>query len=263
MDLGLRGRTALVAASSRGLGRAIAAELAAEGARVVMCARGADALEAARADIARASGADVRAVAADVSTMEGVQRAVGSALEAFGGVDILVTNAGGPPSGPFESHDWAAWQRAVDLTLRSTVEMTRLVLPGMKERRWGRILNVTSIAVKQPVEGLVLSNSLRAAVTGLARTLANELAPFGITVNNLLPGYTRTDRVEQLNAAAATREGVAVAEVARRTAAQIPMGRMGEPREFAALAAFLASERASYITAQNVAVDGGWVRGLI
>ena len=123
---------------------------------------------------------------------------------------MLVTNAGGPPSGPFESHEWESWQQAVELTLRSAVELTRLVLPGMKERRWGRILNVTSIAVKQPVDGLMLSNSLRAAVTGFARTLANEVARYGITVNNMLPGYTRTERVEQLNAATAAREGITI-----------------------------------------------------
>jgi 3-oxoacyl-[acyl-carrier protein] reductase len=143
------------------------------------------------------------------------------------------------------------------------VELTRLVLPGMKERRWGRILNVTSIAVKQPVDGLMLSNSIRAAVTGFARTLANEVARYGITVNNLLPGYTRTERVEQLNAATAAREGVTAEDVARRIEAQIPMRRLGEPQEFAALAAFLASEQAAYITGQSIAVDGGWIRSLL
>ncbi|HKO16916.1 MAG TPA: SDR family oxidoreductase, partial [Gemmatimonadaceae bacterium] len=242
---------------------AIAEELASEGASVVMCARGAEALEAARAAIAQRAGGDVHAVAADVSTAEGIDRVAEAAFQRHGRVDVLVTNAGGPPSGPFGAHDWAVWQRAVDLTLRSTVELTRRVLPGMQERRWGRVLNVTSIAVKQPVDGLMLSNSLRAAVTGFARTLANEVAAYGITVNNLLPGYTRTERVEQLNAAAAAREGVPVEEVARRIEAQVPMRRLGEPREFAALAAFLASERASYITAQSIAVDGGWIRSLL
>lgn len=264
MHLGLADRVALVAAASRGLGRAIAEELAAEGAKVVICARDAAALAAARDAIAvRSPGADVHAVDADVSTLAGVERAAAGALGRHGRVDVLVTNAGGPPSGPFEAHDWDTWQRAVDLTLRSAVELTRRVLPGMKERRWGRILNVTSITAKQPVDGLMLSNSLRAAVTGFARTLANEVAPYGVTVNNILPGWTRTERVVQLNAATAAREGVAPEDVQRRIEAQIPMARLGEPNEFAALAAFLASERASYITAQSIAVDGGWIRGLV
>jgi 3-oxoacyl-[acyl-carrier protein] reductase len=262
VDLGLRSRVALVAAASRGLGRAVAEELAAEGADVVICARDADALERARGEIAQRTGSQVHAVVADVSTQEGTDTATAEALARFGRVDVLVTNAGGPPSGPFEVHGWDAWERAVQLTLRSAVELSRLVLPGMKDRRWGRIINVTSIAVKQPVDGLMLSNSLRAAVTGFARTLANEVAPFGVTVNNILPGYTRTERVDQLNRATAEREGIPIDDVRRRIEAQIPMGRLGEPRELAALAAFLASERASYITGQSMAVDGGWIRAL-
>lgn len=263
MDLGLRGKVALVTAASRGLGRAIADSLAAEGASLVICARGSDALEEAGAAIAKRLGADVEMVAADVATEQGIARVWQRARDRFGRVDILVTNAGGPPSGPFESLEWEAWQRAVELTLRSAVELTRLVLPGMKERRWGRILNVTSIAVKQPVDGLMLSNSLRAAVTGFARTLANEVARYGVTVNNILPGYTRTERVEQLNAATAAREGITTEDVSRRIEAQIPMRRLGEPEEFAALAAFLASEQAAYITAQSIAVDGGWIRSVL
>lgn len=263
MDLGLRGRVAIVAAASKGLGRATAAELAAEGARVVICARDPEALARTRDDIVATTGAEVHAVPADVSTMEGITRVAAAATSVFGQVDILVNNAGGPPSGPFESHPWSRWTEAVDLTLRSAVELTRLVLPGMRERKWGRILNITSIAVKQPVDGLMLSNSIRAAVTGWARTLATEVARDGVTVNNILPGYTRTDRVEQLNAATAAREGISADEVRRRSEAQIPMRRLGEPREFAALAAFLVSERASYVTAQSVAVDGGWIRSLL
>jgi 3-oxoacyl-[acyl-carrier protein] reductase len=263
MDLGLRDRVALVAAASKGLGRASAEELAADGARVVICARGAEALQAAAAKIRERTGADVHTVVADVSTREGIDLAANAALARYGRVDILVNNAGGPPSGPFEQHDWSAWESAVQLTLRSAVELTRLVLPGMRERKWGRVINITSIAVKQPVDGLMLSNAVRAAVTGWARTLANEVARDGVTVNNVLPGYTRTDRVEQLNAAAATREQIDVSEVERRIEAQIPMRRLGEPREFGAMVAFLASDRASYITAQSIAVDGGWIRALL
>ena len=263
MDLGIRGRVAVVAAASKGLGRATAAELAAEGARVVICARNPKALAQTRDEIAGATGAEIHAVEADVSTLEGIERVATAAERAFGPVDILVNNAGGPPSGPFESHDWARWDEAVNLTLRSAVELTRRVLPAMRERRWGRILNITSIAVKQPVDGLILSNSIRAAVTGWARTLANEVARDGVTVNNILPGYTLTDRVEQLNAATAAREGISADEVRRKSESAIPMRRMGNPREFAALAAFLVSDRASYITAQSIAVDGGWIRSLL
>jgi len=263
MDLGLRGKVALVAAASKGLGRACAEELAAEGAHVVICARGGDALARTRDEIAAATGADVHAVVADVSTVAGIELVAREALGRFGHVDVLVNNAGGPPSGPFEKHAWDAWQNAVDLTLRSAVELTRAVLPGMRERKWGRIVNVTSIAVKQPVDGLILSNSIRSAVTGWARTLANEVARDGVTVNCVLPGYTRTERVEQLNAANASREGVDVVEIQRRIEAQIPMRRLGEPREFGALVAFLASERATYITAQSIPVDGGWIRSLL
>lgn len=261
MDLGLRGKVALVAAASRGLGRAIAEELANEGASLVVCARGGERLEQARLAIA-SRGADVQAVAADLATTAGIERVVQEALGRFGRVDVLVTNAGGPPAGPFETHGWEVWARAVDLTLRSAVELTRAVLPGMKERRWGRVLNVTSISVKQPVENLVLSNSIRAAVTGMARTLATEVAGYGITVNNLLPGWTRTERVDELAQANAAKQGITADAYRERIASEIPMHRLGEPREFAALAAFLASERASYITAQSIAVDGGWIRAL-
>ena len=263
MDLGLRGKVAVVAAASKGLGRAVAEELAAEGARVLICARGREALETASREMASRTGAEVRAVAADLSTSEGIDLVAREALDAFGRVDILVNNAGGPPSGPFEKHAWEEWEKAVHLNLRSAVELTRRLLPGMRERKWGRILNITSIAVKQPVDGLMLSNSIRAAVTGWARTLASEVAMDGVTVNNVLPGYTRTDRVVQLNAATASREGIDAVEVQRRVEAQIPMHRMAEPREFGAVVAFLASDRASYVTAQSVAVDGGWIRSLL
>jgi len=263
MDLGLRGKVALVAAASKGLGRAIAEELAREGASIVMCARNEDALNTARDEIAHATNAYVLAIAGDVSKPEDVANITRSAIDRFGRVDILVTNAGGPPSGKFESLSGEMWQEAIDLTLMSVINLTSAVLPGMKERKWGRIINVTSIAVKQPVDGLMLSNSLRSAVTGFARTLANEVASNGITVNNILPGYTRTERVEQLSEATAKREGISQDAAIGRWESEIPMRRLGEPTEFAALAAFIASERASYITGQSIAVDGGWVKGLL
>ena len=263
MDLGLEGRVALVAAASRGLGRAVAHELAKEGAKVVMCARGRETLDAARDAIVKDTGADVHGVVADVTHLDQIARVVGEAMERFGKVDILVTNAGGPPAGPFDSHTWDVWERAVHLTLRSAVELTRAVLPGMRERKWGRIINITSIAAKQPVDNLILSNSIRAAVTGFARTLANEVATDGVTVNNILPGYTRTERVEELAEATAKRDGLSRVDVLARFEREIPMKRLGEVEEFAAMVAFLASGRASYVTGQSSAVDGGWIRNLL
>jgi 3-oxoacyl-[acyl-carrier protein] reductase len=263
VDLGIHGKVALVSASSKGLGRAIAEELAAEGTNLVMCARGADELRAAADSIRKSSGVTVVEVAADVSDQRGLDRVAGTALDKFGKVDILVTNSGGPPSGTFESFSAEAWESATRLLLFSAVGLARAVLPGMKERKWGRILNVTSIAVKQPIDGLILSNSLRAAVTGFARTLANEVARFNVTVNNILPGFTRTDRMEQLARQTSERSGVSISDAMAKWEREIPIGRLAEPREFAALAAFLASERASYITGSSIAVDGGWIRSLL
>ena len=263
MNLGLADKIALVAASSRGLGRAVAEELAREGASLVLCARGGDALRETAASIRNETGRPVVEVEADLSGADGRARVIDAAMTAFGRVDVLVTNGGGPPAGPFESHAAAAWAEAVRQNLDSVVELTRAVLPGMKARRWGRIVNVTSIAVKQPVDNLILSNSIRAAVTGFARTLANEVAPFGITVNNVMPGYTRTQRVVELAARnAVLRDSTPEAEQ-KVWEGQIPMGRLGDPLEFAAMVAFLASERASYTTGASIPVDGGWIRGLL
>ena len=263
MDLGLTNKVALVAAASRGLGRAVAEELAAEGASLVLCSRSAETIDKTANEITEATGANVLALNADVSKAGDVNRLVQSGIERFGRIDILVTNAGGPPAGQFESFTLEQWEAATRLTLYSAIELARHVLPGMKERRWGRILNITSIAVKQPVENLMLSNSLRAAVTGFARTLANEVATFGVTVNNIMPGYTRTERVEELARMMAEKEGITPAEFISRWEKEIPMRRLGEPRDFAALAAFLVSERASYITGTSIPVDGGWIRALM
>ncbi len=261
MDLGLKTRVALVAAGSKGLGLAVARELAAEGASVGICARGADALNAAVAAI-RAGGGRAHGVVADVSVASDIARAVSETASALGPIDILVTNSGGPKSGRFETLSTDDWDAASRVLLSSAVAFTRAVLPQMRARGWGRIINVTSIAAKQPVEGLMLSNSLRAAVIAFARTLANEVAADGITVNNLLPGYTRTERVVDLSSQIAARESVSVESVYARWEQEIPMKRLGEPREFAALAAFLAPDRASYITGQSIAVDGGWIKGM-
>ena len=263
MDLGLKGKVALVAAASKGLGRAVAEEFAAEGASLVLCARGAEALGETCDLLTQMSGVPVLWVAADVAIAADVERIVHDGLERFGRIDILVTNSGGPPAGSFESLSGEIWEEATRLTLTSVLNLTRAVLPGMKERRWGRILNITSIAVKQPIDNLMLSNSLRAAVTGFARTLANEVATFGITVNNIMPGYTRTERVEELARLMADKEGTTPEKIRARWEAEIPMRRLGEPPEFAALAAFLVSERAGYITGSSIAVDGGWIRSLL
>ncbi|HET9370020.1 MAG TPA: SDR family oxidoreductase [Vicinamibacterales bacterium] len=262
MDLGISGRVAIVAAGSKGLGRAVAQELAANGAAVTICARGPEAIDATCEEI-RAAGGRAHGVAADVSLTADIARVVDETRRTFGDVDILVTNSGGPKPGPFDSLTPEDWDAATRVLLSSAVAFTRAVLPGMRARRWGRIVNITSIAAKQPVDGLMLSNSLRAAVTAFGRTLANEVAADGVTVNNLMPGYTRTDRVIELSEHRARTEGTTTDEIYGRWESEIPMRRLGEPREFAAMAAFLASERASYVTGQTIAVDGGWIKALL
>ena len=262
MDLGIKGKIALVAAASSGLGRAVAEELAAEGTSLVLCARDGNKLRQTAESIKQSSNTDVLPITADVTSKADLERLVSSAIQRFGRIDILVTNAGGPPAGNFDQISSDQWEHAARLTLFSAIELARLVLPGMKTRRWGRILNITSIAVKQPVDNLILSNSLRAAVTGFARTLANEVAGDGITVNNILPGYTRTERVEELAQMIAQKQGIDAASVKAKWELEIPMRRLGEPLEFAALAAFLVSERAAYITGTSIQVDGGWIRSL-
>jgi 3-oxoacyl-[acyl-carrier protein] reductase len=262
MDLGLKDKVALVAAASQGLGRAVAEELAAEGASLILCARSASTLAETAAAIAGSTGAHVLAVPADVTIADQIARVVESGNDRFGRIDILVTNAGGPPAGRFDQITREQWEQASRLTLFSAIELARQVLPGMKERRWGRILNITSIAVKQPVDNLMLSNSLRAGLTGFARTLANEVAADGVTVNNILPGYTRTERLDELANMMAEKLGISADQFRGKWEQETPMRRLGEPREFAALAAFLVSERASYITGTSIQVDGGWIRSL-
>jgi len=261
MDLELRDKVALVGGASRGLGRAVAAALAAEGARVALCARGEEALAATAAALP-AAPESVLHRAADLTRPEQLDRWIDAALERWGRVDILVNNAGGPPPGTFAELTPRQWQEAVDLLLLPPTRAIARVLPGMKERRWGRILNLTSIAVKQPVPGLMLSNAIRAALTGLAKTLADEVGPRGITVNNLAPGYFATARLEGLIADEAARRGVEPAAVRAEFTARVPLGRLGEPAELAALAAFLCSPRAGYITGATFQVDGGLYRGL-
>lgn len=261
MDLGLTGKVALVTAGSKGLGKAIALELAREGASVAIASRSAGELQKAAREIAAATGREPFASAADLTSGQEIDRLVAVTLAEFGQIDILVNNTGGPPPGYFDDFDDAQWQRAVDLLLLSSVRLIRGVLPGMRARQWGRIINSTSVAVKQPIGPLLLSNAVRTAVIGLAKSLSNEVAAEGITVNNLLPGSIYTDRVIQNNKIGAERGGITVEEVRRAAEAEIPMKRYGRVEEYAAAAAFLASERASYITGVNLLVDGGVYKG--
>lgn len=263
MDLGLKGRVAIVAAASKGLGRAVAEELAREGAEIAICARTAAELEKTAKAIEAAAGRAVLWRAMDVTKYDDVREFVAATEKKFGRVDICVTNAGGPPTKKFLDVSIEEWRTAVDLTLMSAIYFAREVLPGMQKRKWGRLITITSMSVKQPVDGLILSNSIRAAVTGLARTLANEFGADGITVNNVAPGYTLTDRLEELSAKRAADTGVAKEEVLEQMTAAVPARRAGRPEEFAAAVAFLASERASYLNGTTIAVDGGWVRSLL
>jgi len=263
MDLGLKGRVAVVAGSSQGLGRAIADALAAEGVDLVINSRSAAKLAVVKAELEAATGVRVEAVACDLSDPDGPETLMREAVDRLGKVDILVTTTGGPPAGLFEAHSADVWRQAIAQNLESVVNLVRAALPGMRERRWGRIVNVTSISVKQPVAGLILSNSLRAAVTGFAKTISNEAGPYNVTVNNVLPGYTRTERLVHLAESVAERDDTTIEGAYEGWASEIPMGRLGEPAEIGAVAAFLCSEQASYVTGQSLAVDGGWIKGLI
>lgn len=261
METGIAGRAAIVAAASKGLGKAVAIALAREGVRVCLFSRSQENIERA-ADEVRTEGApEVLALAADVAVATDIQRVVGQTVERFGTVDILFNNAGGPPPGLFDSLDDAAWQQAYELNLMSAIRLSRAVLPYMKKQRWGRIINSTSISVMQPLGGLLLSNSLRSALVSAAKTLSDEVAAFGITVNNLAPGRIETDRLVELDAAAAKRQGRPVEAIRQAELEAIPMGRYGRPDEYAAAAVFLASEAASYITGVTLLVDGGKFRG--
>jgi 3-oxoacyl-[acyl-carrier protein] reductase len=263
MDLGIRDRVALVAASSQGLGKAVAFGLAREGARLALCSRNAVAMEATAESIRHETGAQVFAAAADVTDEKQVRRFVEQTVERFDRVDICVTNAGGPPAKPFDATTVEDWRRAIDLNLMSTIFLAREVLPGMRDQGWGRLITITSLTVKQPVDNLILSNSVRAAVVGLVKSLSNEYAPHNVLVNNVCPGYTATDRLVDLSTTLAKSAGVATAEIEKRWTTQIPLGRLGRPDEFADAVVFLCSERASYITGQSILIDGGYAKGLL
>lgn len=261
MEYGLSGKAAIVTAASRGIGRAVAEALASEGIDLAICARNSIDLARTADHLRSCHGVNVHAASVDLGDAASVTGFAASAEEALGPIQILVTNTGGPSPGSFEAHDLTAWREAWRSGFECIVSLVGAVAPKMREAGWGRIVNITSIAAKQPVDDLIVSNALRSAVAGFARSLANELAPAGVTVNNVLPGYTRTERVEKLASHAALAGG-SEADAVSTWIGSIPMARLGEPSEVAAAVAFLVSKRASYITGQSIAVDGGWIRGL-
>jgi 3-oxoacyl-[acyl-carrier protein] reductase len=228
-----------------------------------MCARTRPILETSAAEIQSLTGSETLPIAADVTVETDLVRIIEAVRERWGRIDILVTNAGGPPGGPFEAHSMDAWRKSIDLNFLSAVQLCRLVVPFMKQQRWGRIIHIASVTVKQPVDGLILSNAVRSSVAGFSKSLANELGPYGVLVNTVCPGYTRTARLVELARSQAARLGKTESQIREEWERLIPLGRLAEPEEFAAAVVFLASERASYITGVTVQVDGGFVRGLL
>lgn len=262
MDLGLKGKRALVLAASSGLGRATATELAREGARVVICSRDRARADDAAKAIADETGAEVHGLVCDVADEASLRTLFEDTVAALGGLDVLVTNAGGPPPGGFETTEEEAWDRAYQLTLQSVVRSARLALPHLSQAGGGSILALASSSVVEPIPNLLLSNVFRPAVRALAKHLAEEYAGAGVRVNVLSPGRVRTPRLDQLDAAKAEKSGREMEEVRAESVAKIPLGRLGDPAEFGRVAAFLCSDAASYVTGTHLLADGGLVRSL-
>ena len=262
MNLGLTNKVAMVAGASRGLGFAVARGLAAEGAHVSIASRDADAVAKAGRRIEEETGAQVLAVAADVSSAQAIEKWHQETIERFGGIDLLFTNSGGPPPGSALSFDDAQWQKAFDLLLMSAVRTVRLVVPSMTARGGGSIILPTSSSVKEPIANLALSNILRASVSALSKTLANELVGQKIRVNHLIPGRIATDRLRELDEANSKRAGISIEDQQKKMIQTIPMGRYGDPKDFANAAVFLFSDAAAYITGATLQVDGGQMRGV-
>ena len=263
MDLGIKGKVALVTAASRGLGRGCAQQLASEKCRVVICARDKTVAKQVAAEISSATNSEVIGVGADVSQIEDIERLLGITRHSLGDPEILVTNAGGPPPGTYASTVIEDYEKALNLNLMSAVHLIRGVTPAMQSKGWGRIIAITSISVKQPIGTLLLSNMARAGLTGFLKTVATELAPNGITVNALLPGTHQTARIDQLIQHRAEQENQSRDEILREMKAANPSQTIGDPSDFGAAAAFLASVQARYITGQNLLVDGGNYKGLL
>lgn len=262
MDLGLQGKVALVTAASKGLGKACAMRFAREGASVAICSRDEESIRAAADEIRATTGARVAAVPADVSRAEDIRNFVAAAVAEFGRIDALICNAGGPPAGSFEEVTDAQWQGALELNLLSVVRLIRAALPKLKESGAGRIVNISSTSIRQPIAGLILSNSARLAVQGLVKTCADEFAPYNILINSVAPGRINTDRVRSLDRTNAAKAGITPEEQAVRTAQTIPLKRYGEPEEFARYVVFLGSPANTYVTGQALLADGGLARGV-
>ncbi|RKY83734.1 3-oxoacyl-ACP reductase [candidate division KSB1 bacterium] len=263
MDLGLKNKIGIVAASARGLGKAVAEGLAREGVRLTICDIDESEIIKTGKEIEEKTGSEILTIKTDVRNRNEIKNLVLKTVEKFGGIDILVTNSGGPPPTNFLDTPDEEWQKAIELNLLSTIFMCKEVIPYMMKKRWGRIITMTSISVKQPIDRLILSNTVRTGVLGFTKTIATELAPYNILVNTVCPGYTYTRRIDQLVKDKAKKFGKTEKEILKSYTRDIPLGRMGTPEEFANVVVFLASEKASYLTGTAIQIDGGYIKGIL